>query len=237
MAIAFVNSTGATGGGDLYTDFPLPAFEVTAGNAIVVGVSNYTSGSPRAVQSISDTALNSYTRCGNAENGDANHTMELWVATNVAGDASNIITVHMSGAAAFLNAGALQYSGLAPASAYDAAAALLLEGGTSTTHSTNTLSTNQNTEVVVGFFATWDLTYAYSASAPHAVRYANAGNSFCLADQIVGAMGSYDVTVSTALGTTQVSIARSFRGLITTISPGILDRGLFRGIMRGKRCQ
>src|SRR6266542_3306955 len=89
-AIAFVNSTvgyNFTGG----TTITCTAANHATGNLVVVGVHTLTSTD--AVSTVTDTAGNSYQRAGTKVSSAAGGSGEIWYATNVTGNASNVVTV------------------------------------------------------------------------------------------------------------------------------------------------
>ncbi len=204
--IAFVNATGANDATSALT-IATPALSVTAGNTIIVSVSSYTA-TKRTVSSITDTAGNTYTRCGNQEAGDASHDQEVWVAANILGNASNVVTVTFSGSAAWRYVIAAQYSGLATLSPYDVGSALRITAS-GTTHTTNTAVTTVVNELCFGWFVTWDNFYAYSATSPYTLRRTQ-GDS-CIVDSIVCNTATYSITANTASANRQACFMRTFR--------------------------
>jgi len=204
--IAFVNATGANSSASSMT-IVTPAFAVTAGNTIVVGVSSYTA-TRRTVSSITDTAGNTYTRCGNREAGDASHDQEVWVAANILGRANNVITVTFSGSADWRYVIAAQYSGLSTASPYDAGSGLIVTAN-GTTHTTNTSVTTAADELCFGWFVTWDNPYIYSAGSPYTLRWTQ-GDS-CIVDRVVNSVGTYSITANTSSSNRQACLMRTFK--------------------------
>lgn len=204
--IAFVNATGANNASSAGT-IATPAFSVTAGNTIIVSVSSYTA-TKQTVSSITDTAGNTYTRCGNREAGDASHDQEVWVAANILGNASNVVTVTFSGSAAWRYVIAAQYSGLATSSPYDVGSALIITAS-GTTHTTNTAVTTVANELCFGWFVTWDNPYTYSATCPYTLRWTQSDSH--IVDRIVSRTGTYSITAKTASANRQACFMRTFR--------------------------
>lgn len=145
---AYVSSTT---GGDSAESSTLASssFSVSAGNAIIVGVSNYTT-TQRTVSSISDTAGNTYVLCGSRYQPDSYFTAETWVAYNSTANASNVITVTYSGGATYRALVAHQVSGIATSSAFDKQASST--GATSSASVGPTDTTTQGAEYIFAFF-------------------------------------------------------------------------------------
>ena len=212
MAIAFVNSAVGDAGAVASSTIASAAFSVTTGNTIIVGVSSYNAGAFRTVTGIADTAGNTYTKCGAGYNADAGSDIEIWVATNITGNASNIVTATFSNTTAYRHIAACQYSGLATSSVYDAGSTGKLDASDTTSHSSNTAVTSVADEVIVCWFVTWNTLQTYSASSPYTIRAnGTGGNLVCMVDQIVSSTGTYGVTVGTSSANQQVSIARTFK--------------------------
>jgi hypothetical protein len=207
--IAFVNATGAYSGAASAPTIVTPAFSVTAGNTIIVCVSSYTPNNIRTVSSITDTAGNTYTICGNRESYDpTTHDQEIWVAANIVGNASNVVTVTFSGGAKWRYVIAAQYSGLSKSSPYDVGSALRLTAS-GTTHTTNTAVTTVAKELCLGWFVNSDTAYAYSATSPYNLRYS--ADDSCIVDRIVCGTGTYSITVNTAGANREACFMRTFR--------------------------
>lgn len=149
---AYVNSTTGSGADESST-VASSAFSVSAGNAIIVGVSNYTS-TQRTVSSISDTAGNTYVRCGNRYQPDSYFTAETWVAYNTTANANNVITVTYSGGATWRAMVAHQVSGIATSSAFDKQAASTGSPSSASVGPTDT--TTQGAEYIFAFFMVSD---------------------------------------------------------------------------------
>jgi hypothetical protein len=69
------------------------------------------------VSSIADTAGNTYSYTGRYTDSDA--TIEIWFAQNITGNASNVVTATLSGAATERRISVTQYSGCATSSIQD----------------------------------------------------------------------------------------------------------------------
>lgn len=94
--MAHVNSQsgGSTGAG---TTVSTSAFSATSGNCIAVAVSTYENTA--VVSSVTDTAGNTYTRVRGDTHSFAG-SQEIWVAKNITGHASNVVTATFSASVA-----------------------------------------------------------------------------------------------------------------------------------------
>ena len=212
MAIAFVTGTGADGAGSS-TTIAIPAFVATAGNDLIIMAQNYTTGQP-TVASIADTAGNAakFAIAGSVEHADGSNSMEMWVAHNILGHATNVVTVTFSGAAEFRVGIAVQYSGLALAGSFDQSAAILLDPSSTTTHTTNTTGTTaQADELILGFYSAWGDPRVLSATSPYTLRVNVSTGNAAAVDRIVSGTGTYSITMSSTVGDRYVSIVRTFK--------------------------
>ena len=209
MAIAYVNGGNGADSGSSLT-LSASAFVATAGNTIIVAVSNYTNYGV-AVSKVEDTAGNTYTKCGTSESGDAvNHDMEIWVATNIKGNAANAVKVTFAASATYKYVTASQYSGLATSSVYDVGATGYLDG-TTTNHTTNTTSTTTvANELIFACFVAWDSASALSATPPYYARDFNASGFYTI-DKVVSSTGGYSITGASADYNSLFSMVRTFK--------------------------
>lgn len=207
MAWAYVNANGASNAGSSVS-IVSPGLAVTAGNTLIVGVSSYTLGGRQTVVGVTDSAGNSYSRCGIVEGGDANHGQEVWVASNISAHATNVVTVTFSAAATYRNMAVAQYSGLAATSPFDAASTGAITAS-STIHPTGAGTTTQDNELCLGWFVTWDVAFSFSASGGNTLRV-TAGDT-CLVDNNQAVAGSASVTVNTSGSTTLFAQMRTFK--------------------------
>ena len=90
------------------------------GNTIVVFVYSYIGGyqhAPVSITGISDTASNTYTKITTGNNADGyNEQVEMWYATNITGNASNIVTATFSESVSSSTIQTMEFSGLGTAS-------------------------------------------------------------------------------------------------------------------------
>jgi hypothetical protein len=84
----------------------------TTGNTLIVACGNETAG-PVHITGIADTATNTYTLINHAHNG--NDSAELWFATNITGNANNVVTVTWAANASYASCVIYEFSGLGTA--------------------------------------------------------------------------------------------------------------------------
>lgn len=208
MAIVFINAAGGNATTSAST-VASNALSVSAGNTLIVCVTNYTSNGA-VVTGITDTAGNTYTRCGATVGGDAQHTQEIWYASNVIGNASNVVTVQFSALATYRTMAVVQYSGLAASNTYDVGSTGTLTPS-GTTHTTTTATTTQADELLIGWFVAWEQYPITGASAPNTLRRIQ--GDCAVVDRIVSATGTYSVaaTSSVAVSSGQYCMMRTFK--------------------------
>jgi hypothetical protein len=165
VTTAFTAVPGGTGGSTI----TLPATSHTTGNCIVV----FTRDSTLIPSTITDTAGNTYTKL--AENTTQDPHMSVWIAKNITGNASNVISLNFSGSTAYVWGYSIEYSGLDASSPEDTY-------GTNTQTATtdcqsSSLSTAQSSEVLI-----------MAASQPALTTY-TAGTDFTLIEGSIGSGG------------------------------------------------
>lgn len=100
MAIAFVNETNRTSPGNGSGNFPMPAFNCSAGNFLflAIGYDRDDVGAPTQPNSVTDTAGNTYTRLGGHTYAATNQgTINWYYAKNTLAHATNVITINITG--------------------------------------------------------------------------------------------------------------------------------------------
>jgi len=98
-------------------DYAQSAEAATTGNTIVLFIYNEIGGYQHAVatvSSIADTASNTYTKITSIAE-TYNRDYEVWFATNITGNANNVITVTFSDAADVRRMSVMEFSGLGTA--------------------------------------------------------------------------------------------------------------------------
>jgi len=153
MAIAFVNAAQGGQYNNSAGTVSTAAQNVTTGNAMVVFCTQQTA-TDHTTGTVTDTAGNTYTRVAAAtvKNATNGHEITAFYSLNVIGNASNVTTCNFTGAGAtgYVSVHALQFSGVATASALDAATATSFNTGAAATSITSgTFSTVQADEVSV----------------------------------------------------------------------------------------
>lgn len=144
MSFAVLNEV--TGGGEnsgtAVTSLAASSFASTSGNAILVFV-RYFAGTPTGV---TDTAGNTYTKV-NGASGKTHNGIATYLATNITGNAANVVTASASPGLTFCSIHALEVQGVATSGAVDVSDYL----GSSTaaaTYASNSYSTAQANEIV-----------------------------------------------------------------------------------------
>ncbi len=118
-AIARVNSA-SLGDNAAAATIAAPATSHTAGNLLVVYIA--WAGTTVTVTGITDTAGNTYSQCTGALASDVNAgRSDLWFAKNIAGNASNVVTVTFSASIDFRRIAVFQYSGADTVSPFEVA--------------------------------------------------------------------------------------------------------------------
>ena len=191
MAIAYVNGNTGTSDGSSGT-IAATAINATSGNAIVVCVVNYTAG--RYVTGVADTASNSYNRLGSTYTaGDL--TIEFWLAMNITGHATNVVTATFSGNASYRRIHVLQFSGVALTNAHDTDFAPAGNTDSDLTKTTTTDSTAVDGEMIVGIFFD-DGGTTFSNSSPSVSRLSTADSAS--ATNLIASAGNGDVSITVA---------------------------------------
>lgn len=208
--MAFVSSIGNTNNASGPYISTSSNFNTIAGNTIIVGVSNYTTGGV-LVSHVTDTAGNTYVRAGNAEGYDANNNMEIWYATNVSGLSTNIITATFTTNAALRRLLVLQYSGLASSNTYNVSGELSLSP-VGTVHETSTVTTTVVSELCIGFYInTGTATGGYTGSSPSIARYNCTSNDAALVEEVQATEGECSIVATTVSSASVASIVRTFK--------------------------
>lgn len=223
--ITFLGGSAAkiqTGG----TSYAAPAFNTVAGNTVIVFACNYTNGAPVEISGITDTAGNTYSRCGSIET-QSNWRAGCWIAYNATGHANNVVTVTFAGSADNRGIAVAQYSGLVTwDNPYDTGAAnALTTAGDDPAVSGSTGQTSYDDELVCGFFVQWDgvtNATAFEDADGCTLRVWSSddtGNpntpNIAIVDRIVDAKGSYTTSLDTVGGSGLqfVHFVRTFRGI------------------------
>lgn len=206
MAIAFVNSTTGTNDAGA-TSLAATAANHTAGNLIVVGVvwSNNTT-----LNTVTDTALNTYVSTGQkASNGTTDHT-EIFYAKNVTGNASNVVTGNFSASSSFRRIMVMQISGCDTTAPFTTG-----EGGSAvtsatTTHTTSSFATATADEVICTF-AGGSTGVTWSAGAAGTMHVTSLGLDSGCEENIVAVTGTYTGSMTTNVNDSAWIVAAAFK--------------------------
>lgn len=192
MAIAFVNANSASGDSGS-TTLALPAINAVAGNAIVVSAYNTTGAARQIVSSVTDTAGNTYAQILDAITGVVGK--ELWLAQNINGHATNVVTITFAGSASYRRGCVMQLSGVATSGAHDTGYAPTVNTADSTSpYTTASDTTAEDNEWVIGFFtaaAAGTITYGDSGSNVMRVSITPSNGQHCLTTLATTTAGSY----------------------------------------------
>lgn len=203
----FVNTSGGhatASAGNIATN----AFNCTTGNTVIVCIGNYLSGSPQAVTQVTDTAGNTYNLCGTRGAPDSNQYLEFWVAHNITGNASNVVTATFAANTTYRDIIALQFEGDL---AYSASGAVKLDGSDVYAHTPNSVTTVDATELVVGWFITQNAGWPYNNNGDSSITIWRTEGDTCAAGKKVTAQGTYTMEVDTTNPNQQAMLVRSFK--------------------------
>lgn len=204
--IAYVTGAKGSGTGSLST-VAAAAFAATTGNLIVVFVTNVATGGTVHVDSIADTAGNTYTYILRRYYSSAG-AIEVWYAKNITGHAANIVTATFSGADTYRAIQVHQYSGCDTAAPYDVSNYGEGGGGSPTSLSTTAATTNAENEVIAAGYRIL-ATGAWTAGANFTMRQSE--NYYGSEDRIVTSTGSYGSAASNAGNAAWVGVHATFK--------------------------
>lgn len=145
MALAFVNRSENSVPATNTASESTAAASLTAGNLLVVCI-NYQTNAPNSVSGITDTAGNTFTQRGSIQT-QSNNSLVIYSAENVAGHASNQVTVTFASENPFAAVAALQFSGAATSGATDGTAGA---SGSGTAISSGSVTVTAAEAVIVG---------------------------------------------------------------------------------------
>ncbi len=195
MAIAFVqfeqdfDSTGSSAA--------TAAMNTTTGNFIVVTTGFYDAISADTVESIADTAGNTYVKAmGEYRASSGQDRIEIWYAENITGNANNITTITYTGSVSDPFISTAEFSGVATSSSLDDTAN---NSQTSTTnHTSGNMTASSAGSLTIGGIAT-SSTATFTVGSGYTtlsddltIRY------YCAEYKIQGASGTYAATFSTS---------------------------------------
>jgi hypothetical protein len=204
MAIAYISGiANQDDSGSRFTSIATAGLSVSGGNSIVVSV--HAGDCNGSVTGITDTAGNTYNRLGDEWSNDEGLTYtskySIWIAVNITGNASNVITAAFA-SAVYPRICAMQLSGVDNSSPHDTGfnPAGVADDSTDpyTAGSGNTAIAG---EWIVGHFGA-ENGGPFTDSSPSVVRVNTAGSwsDSCLASNLISSAGSGSVSASGATG-------------------------------------
>ena len=214
MAIAYVNGSLPAGSGAASgLTWPTAAFNAVAGNTIIVFAQAFGVG----VDSVADTAGNAYTN----KFLDATTGQECWVAENITGNASNVVTVTYDSSATYRVVGAAQYSGLATSGSYDKQNGRITSAATS--HVSTSITPTEAESLIVGWWVSYATPQTLSAGANTTLRLQEASSDAALGDRIVSSVAGYTVELTTGVAADYAVVTAVFKAPVgdpgTTVIP------------------
>lgn len=211
VGTAVGNATGGSG-----STRTTPAKATTTGNFLFVAITHYTSGVN--INSVTDTAGNSYAKAGTTQGGDSNHDNEIWFTANpITGHASNVVSVVFSGTPSFVDLSQSEFSWSGAASiAYDAEAAHALDAGP--VYTSGSLTTTAADDLIIGNFVAYDVPSAITDDTGTILWQQGAGSA---ADDMVtayrntNAAGAYTIQLDITSGDTDrySIVAKAFKAV------------------------
>lgn len=218
MAIAFVNSSIGTND-DSGTSLATAALSVTAGNSVIVIVHRWGgSGTPNGV---TDTAGNTYAKCGSDMAGDSSDLVAFYIAHNITGHASNVVTAAWSANAGYRRVIQLQYSGMHLTAAHDTGYAPAVATDSTSPLTTTSANTAENNELVIGCFVDQsDINSTFSSSSPSVYRTI-AGGDCGIADNAIASAGAASVSLASNQSHTYYCYAKAFKQVAAAVAEKI----------------
>ena len=177
------------------------AMATTSTNAIVVFTGN---GNTQTVTGVADTALNSYVKIAGVWSPSGDYRNEAWLAQNITGHGTNVITVTFSDTAADGICIAAEYSGVATSSAHDSDyAPSVVADDSSSPFTSGSDSTTVDNDVVVGFIYNMTTTDTYSNGTTGTYRH-DLVDVWVIVDKTAASAGAHTIDVA---GTASVNHA------------------------------
>jgi len=222
MAIPAVVNSAAGSSDSTATTIAASALNVTTGNSLVCLIVAYNNPS-RTVASIADTAGNAakFSKCGSTYSLlDSGYTIniDIWLAKNVTGHASNVVTATMDATCEARRIIVVQVSG-----DIDLDASYAPGGTTDATspHSTTAANTSAHDEIVIGGFLDYQgVVGGYSSSSP-SVLITSVSNDFAAASNNAAAAGSWSVSVAATNTEGHACYAKAFKAAAGGATTGI----------------
>lgn len=189
------------------------AQSLTTGNFVVVGVRFYVPETEYIVNSVTDTAGNTYVKAIGRKTAYDSCRNELWYTYNATGNASNVITANISGNVQYWGVVAVQYSGILTTDPLDVTAIGDTASGTLVTSAAFT--TTREGQLIVAI-TEHDNTVGqtWTAGSGYTIQVQDAGNVVTLEDKIVVPIQT-NIIASMTLGVTRnlsINVA-TFKGI------------------------
>lgn len=219
MAIAFVQAATGSGNTDATTIATSAGIATTTGNAIVVGVIGEGVDVVPDLVGVTDTALNTYVRCGDVFFKADFDKVEIWVAKNITGHAANVVTANYGADVRYRRILIAEYSGMHLTAPLDADFAPDGNLDDTSPHTSTADDTAENNELIFGFYYDYaGAPTAYSSSAPSVLRASLADAA--IADNAAAAAGSWTVAVAADNTEGHMVYAKAFKqvGVIIPIA-------------------
>ena len=186
--IAFVQATSATPAG--YVSSASVAFTSAQStgdlNVVAIGWTDST----HAVQSVTDSAGNTYAAATSMLVVPGSRSHILYYAKNIATAATNTVTVTFNGSVPNADVRILEYSGLDTSNPLDVSVSA---SGTGTALASGSLNTNNANELLV---AADDVQHAIAAAGSGFTQRVYTGDADTVEDEIVSSSGTYDATAT-----------------------------------------
>lgn len=221
VAFSPVGTAVGTSNSASATSIASPAKSTTTGNFLFVAISKYQSST--TINSVTDTAGNTYVRAGTTYGGDSNHKMDIFYTPSpITGNANNVATANFSGSSAFrvIAQAEFSYSG-ATGITFDSEASGKLDASATTTHTTNSTTVNDANDLLLTFFIAWDATITISSWTTGTELIDIGPGDAQFAYNLPGSTGSKTMSGTTAIGSQKAMILKAFT---PTVSGGT---GLF----------
>ena len=155
--------------------------------------------------SVTDTATNTYVRATGADaTWNASNFLSIWIAENITGHATNVITLTFNGDHAFSSMICFQFSGLLTSGVLDQAAAGANAGAGQTSIATAAFTTTQATEAIFVFGTAGNLSNTFTAgliggaSATAVVADGAGGSQHAAAEYLI--VSAIQTTATAAIG-------------------------------------
>lgn len=216
VSAVFIGSNGVTTNVGTQL-FSLPSYNQSSGHLIVVGTQTNNNGAGVQINSVSDTAGNTYVRLF-SDNGFqgynpfGNNIMQFFYAVNCLGNANNVITVNYNTTISFCMAAAYDVSGIVSSNPVDSSSK---NTGTSASMTSGAYTTTQPNEFLAAFiiFASTDTINSGNQGYTVDVSVIPAGGNAASAHKTVSTTLTNETVTFTAASSQQFGvITASFIG-------------------------